>query len=201
MVALKKTDLIERAPTEAYRMEQYKDSEGKTRYKMVIADMKFGEEAKASFLAEFAEHGRLGTAARKSGVTIKTVQRHIEKDPLFGQLVAEALECYKDRLIKHHQNLVFKGTEKVSYDRNGNIVSTERVYPVRLIELELKKHDEGYRDKKDVTVQVKGGVLVAPAEISMEEWSAKFGAKPVGDIVDAEIADVVDSDDLLTDED
>jgi len=59
---------------------------------------------------------------------------------------------------------------------NGNIVSTEKIYPIRLIELELKAHDERYRDKKELDVKVSGGVLVAPADVSsIDDWEARFG--------------------------
>jgi hypothetical protein len=106
----------------------------------------------------------------------------------------EAVEAYKDKLITHHQNLIFDGQEKVSYDRNGNIVSVEKNYPIRLIELELKKYDEGYRDKKEVNMNVRGGVLVAPAEISMDDWETKFAAKEIDDIEDAEVVNEVRED-------
>ena len=48
-------------------------------------------------------------------------------------------------------------------------------YPIRLIELELKKHDEGYRDKREVKMEHSGGVLIAPSETpSIEDWESKF---------------------------
>lgn len=182
-------------------MVEYTDSEGKTRYKLVTDDFKLNAEVKTIFLENLAEHGRYGTAARIAGVTLQTVKKHIEKDPEFGAAAAEALGCYKDRLIEHHQNLVFNGTVKTTYGRDGSIVSEETIYPVRLIELELKKHDEGYRDRKDVSVNITGGVIVAPAEVSMDDWEKKFGAPSVTDIIDAEIVnDVTDIDDQPSDE-
>lgn len=176
-------------------MVEYKDSEGVTRYKLLTDQYKLNDDVKKVFLEAYAEHGRHGTAARIAGVTMNTIKKHMEKDPVFGAACMEALECYKDRLIAHHQNLVFNGTQKVTYGRDGGIVSEETIFPIRLIEMELKKHDEGYRDKKDVNVNVKGGVLVAPASVSMDDWEKKFGApSPIDDIIEAEVVESNDDD-------
>lgn len=73
------------------------------------------------------------------------------------------------------------------------MVSEEKVYPIRLIELELKKHDEGYRDKREVDVKVSGGVLVAPPDVnSIDDWEARFSG---GRMIEGEAQEVDDSDD------
>ena len=190
MPALRPTDLIARAPNRNMTITEYVDSEGVTRYKLLPTAAKLDDALKEAICAELADHGRLGTACRKNNISMTTVRKHITKDPDFGRMVMEATEAYKDRLITHHQNLVFEGTTKINYDRNGNIVSEEKVYPVRLIELELKKHDEGYRDKKEVNMNVKGGVLVAPSEMSMDEWEKRFSSPELGEIVDGEAEEV-----------
>lgn len=188
-------DLAPRAPATKLTMVEWVDDEGITRYKLISEQNKFGDDEKRIFIEELAEHGRIGTAARKAGVTTTTAKKHVGKDPAFAILVNEALEAYKDRLIGHHQNLVFNGTQKITRDRDGNITGEEQIFPIRLIELELKKHDDGYRDKKEVTMNVKGGVLVAPAEVSMEEWESKFGSpKELTEIVDAEVVDTISED-------
>ena len=91
---------------------------------------------------------------------------------------------YRDKLIAHHQELVFNGTKKESFDRNGKLISTETIYPIRLIELELKKHDDGYRDKREVQMNVTGGVLIAPADVkSIDDWEKRFS----GEIIEGEV--------------
>lgn len=196
MPELRPGDLLPRVPSFTQVMQEWVDSEGVTRYKLVSLQTKLNEDTKRIFIEEYAKHGRIGTAARMAGVKMSTFKKLITKDPEFGLAMAEALECYKDRLIDHHQNLVFNGTVKTTYGRDGSIVSEETIYPIRLIELELKKHDEGYRDRKDVSVNITGGVLVAPAKVSMEDWEAKFSApKLVGDIVEAVIADIAEGED------
>lgn len=182
------------APTKL-RVEEVEDPEtGELSYKLVSERTKFGDEEKLTVYKELAAHGRIGTAARAAGVTIGTVKRYVKKDPIFAEMIMEATEAYKDKLIDHHQKLVFDGTTKDHYDRNGKLVSTETIYPIPLIQMELRKHDDGYRDKREVALNVRGGVLVAPSETkSIDDWEAKFGAKGAemveGSVVESETED------------
>lgn len=179
--------------THMFAPVQYQDADGTWRVKIVSQREKLDDRAKGIFLAEYSQHGRIGHAAQAAGVTAQTVRRHMEVDQEFGEACMMAEHNYRDRLIEHHQNLVFEGTTKVTYDRQGNVVSEEKVYPIRLIELELKKHDEGYRDKREVDVKVSGGVLVAPPDVnSIDDWEARFsGAR----VIEGEAQEVDDSDD------
>lgn len=155
---------------------QYQDSAGNWRVKIVRLREGIHEiEKQTAYLKSLQEHGLQGVACRIAGVTGKSVVALRQKDKDFDEACIEAMTVYTDRLLGHHQNLVFNGTQKTTYDRNGNKVSEETIYPIRLIELELKKHDEGYRDKREVNMNMSGGVLVAPAEMeSIEDWETKF---------------------------
>lgn len=153
---------------------------------------KFGDLEKGVFLDQYRQWGRMTEAAAVAGVTAGTVRDHMEKDQEFAEAVMEAEGEYKDKLLAHHQDLLFNGVEKEMYDRNGNIVSRETQYPIRLIEMELKKHDSGYREKQELEVKHKGGVLLAPAEVgSIEDWETRFNnAKNVTpDVEDKKIED------------
>lgn len=153
------------------------DEDGNWRQKIRMQVKRFNDERKATFLEEYRKWGRMGEAAAAAGVTTQTVRYHMTQDEDFAQAMLVAEEEYKDKLIAHHQDLVFNGQEKVHYDRNGNIMSRETIYPVRLIELELKKHDAGYRDKQELAVHHTGGVLVAPAEMpTIDDWEKRFSA-------------------------
>ncbi|HRI38971.1 MAG TPA: hypothetical protein PLO50_10470 [Nitrospira sp.] len=139
--------------------------------------IKFDDKAKGVFLNEYRKWGRMGESAAAAGVSLQCVRYHLDQDEDFGQAMMMAEAEYQDKLIAHHQDLVFNGTERNSYDRNGNLVSTETIYPIRLIELELKKHDKGYREKQELEVKHSGGVLVAPAEMkSIDDWESRFGS-------------------------
>lgn len=156
-------------------IKKYDEETGEWRMEIRMSREKFDDEAKGVFLHEFMQWGRMGDSAAAAGVSTQTVRAHMEKDPEFAEAMKYCEDHYRDKLIGHHQDLVFNGTVKESYDRNGNLVSRERIYPIRLIELELKKHDSGYREKQEIDVNVKRGVVVAPAEMkTVEDWRNKF---------------------------
>lgn len=156
---------------------QEMDEDGNWRMRIKMSRIKFGDKEKGIFLENYRKWGRMGEAAAAAGVTTGTVRKHMDDDEDFAEAFLMAEDEYKEKLIGHHQDLVFNGTIKRSYDRNGNVVSEETIYPIRLIELELKKHDSGYREKQEVAVSHSGGVLVAPAEMgSIEDWESKFSS-------------------------
>lgn len=170
--------------TSKYRAEEFTDVNGVKRVRIVADRVKFGMDEKLKFLAAYADHGMVGKAANAAGVSAKTVRGHAAKDPEFGAMLVECEDDYHDRLVEHHQNLLFDGQVKEVYDRNGAIVSKETTYPIRLIEMELKKHDEGYRDKRELKVAVSGGVLIAPAEMkTIDDWEQKFS----GEVIEGEV--------------
>lgn len=161
--------------SKAVIVQEYDEETGEWRRRIKMQHKKFDDEAKGIFLAEYEKWARMGESAAVAGFSTQSVRKAMEEDEEFAEAVLMAENAYRDKLIDHHQDLLFNGTEKITYDRVGNIVSTERVYPIRLIELELKKHDEGYRDKQELKVNHTGGVLVAPAEMkTIDDWENRF---------------------------
>lgn len=161
--------------SKAKRVDIQDPETGEWRTVIRMTRHKFDEEAKGIFLREYEKWGRMGESAAAAGVSTQTVRKAMEDDEDFAEAMLMCETTYKDKLIGHHQDLLFNGTEKESFDRNGNLVSTERIYPIRLIEMELKKHDSGYRDKQEIAVNHSGGVLVAPADMSsIDDWEKRF---------------------------
>lgn len=156
--------------------ERKRDPEtGEWRTVVRMSRLKFDDEAKGVFLREYGKWGRIGEAASAAGVTLATVRHHLSQDEDFAIAMLEQEEEYKDKLISHHQNLIFNGIEKNRYTKDGDLIETSVDYPIRLIELELKKHDEGYREKREMKIDHTGGVLVAPAETaSINDWESRF---------------------------
>lgn len=164
------------------RSEPYLDDAGKWRVRVTTQRTKFDDEQKHIFLEEYRKDAILGRAAMAAGVSIGTVKKHMKEDPDFAEACMDAQGEYQAKLLTHHQDLVFNGVQKRTFDRNGNVVSEETQYPIRLIELELKAKDPQYRDKREVDVNVSGGVLVAPASMgSIEDWESKYGDKAKSD--------------------
>jgi len=162
------------------KIEEYFDDDGNWRLRMT-SGTKFDEVRRGIFLREMAEHGRKSTAAMAAGVSVTTANWAIKNEPDFAEAMVHCQLIYHDRIVAHHQDLVFNGIEKRRYDNKGNVVETIREYPIRLIELELKKHDDGYRDKREINMNVSGGVLVAPAGMTIEEWEKNHGKTVEGE--------------------
>lgn len=161
---------------------EYRDEEtGEIKRQVRMSRIKFDDEAKQTFLNEYMKWGRMTESAHAAGVSTQTVRGAIERDPEFAEAMLEAEGVYRDKLLAHQQNLVFEGIERRKYDAKGNLIEETREYPIRLVELELKAHDERYRDKREVKMEHKGGVLLAPASVeSIDDWESKFaGAKDV----------------------
>lgn len=167
---------------------EVQDKNGNWRTRIISQRTKFDEEAKGRFIDSYKEFARIGDACAAAGITRATYQRHLKQDDDFAEACMAAEEEYRAKLIAHHQDLVFNGTKKVTYDRNGNVVGEEQIYPIPLIQMELRKHDEGYRDKKEMDVNVSGGVLVAPADVAtIDDWEARFTDNQV---IDGEAVEV-----------
>lgn len=159
----------------AIRVTEQDPETGEWRTYIKMSRRKMTDEVKARFLDEYRKWGRMGESAAAAGVSPQTIRKALDDDEDFAEAVMACEEEYKDKLIAHHQDLVFNGTEKVGYDRNGQIVSRETIYPIRLIELELKKNDKGYREKIEQEVTHKGGVLLVPSEMkSIDDWESRF---------------------------
>ena len=166
-------------------VEQYFDEGGNWRLTL-SPGTKFNTAARTIYLRELSSHGRKTSACVSAGISMTTL-KYAEDDPDFKEACAHAISMYKDRLIAHHQDLVFNGIPKTRYDSRGNIVEESVDYPIRLIELELKKHDDGYRDKREVNMNISGGVLVAPANMTIDEWEKKHGVVVDGEFTEAEV--------------
>lgn len=150
---------------------------GEWRKIVKMSRKKMTEAAKQAFLDEYVKWGRMGESAAAAGVGPGTVRKALEEDEEFAEAMMLCEEAYRDKLISHHQNLIYNGVEKENYDRMGNLVSKEIQYPIPLIQMELKRHFKEYRDKQEVAVTHTGGVLVAPAEMNdIGDWEKRFGA-------------------------
>ena len=162
------------------------------RVKLQQARLKFDDPAKRVFLKEYAEHGLKGKAAKAAGVCTATIKVHSLNDPEFAEAMQEAAVEYRDKIVGHATKLALEGTEIKRFNRSGDLLEQRKEYPIRLIELELKRVEPGYRDKQTIDVQHGGGIMVAPAAMTPEEWVAqqekqnKIRLAPVIDVIEAE---------------
>lgn len=142
------------------------------REKLQQSRIKFDDAMKERYLEALRQHNGLKTpAAAAVGVSLQTVNNHLENDPDFQEAHAAVHDEWKDTFVAHHQNLALNGNVVRKYNKDGDLIEEKTEYPIRLIELELKKVEPGYRDKQQLDINHSGGgVLVAPADMSPEDW-------------------------------
>ena len=143
------------------------------RRQLRTATLKFDDVAKAVFLQEYARHGLKGRSARAAGVTIDTVNNHVKNDEEFAKQIIEAFSHYHDKVIHHHQSLVLDGVVRRRFTNRGELVEETVEYPIPLILAEIKRVDPEYRDKQTIDLNMGGGVMVAPHEMTPEQWIAE----------------------------
>lgn len=173
---------VNNRPLSKFRVEETKDSQGNPVFRCRYGGHDVNADAIKIFLDYFAHTGLKMQAAMAAGISYKVIQRLTETDKEFQAAVMEAEAMYAERVVAHHQKLVFEGSERVIYNRHGDVVSREKIVYPKLIELELKKVDERYRDKRELDVRVTPGVLVAPRDAdSVDDWVRKYGSGPIID--------------------
>lgn len=141
------------------------------RDKLEATRIKFDDEQKIVYANALAGHGLKGRSAQTAGVCMQTVRKHLENDPDFAELVEEALETYRDKFVDHLTTLAYDGVLVKKYNKEGELIEERIDYPIRLIELEAKRVEPGYRDKQQIDINTGNtGVLLAPADKTPEQW-------------------------------
>lgn len=140
------------------------------RKKLQQSRIKFDDQQKTIFLRAFAKDNLKFRAAEKAGVSLRTIKNHYENDPEFAELFDAAVDSYRDQIVDHHRGLVLDGEIHKRFNGKGEIIEEKHVYPIRLIELELKRVDHEFRERSSVDLTHAGGVMIAPAEVTPEKW-------------------------------
>lgn len=142
---------------------------------------KFDDAAKQTFLEVYSRTDRKMEAAAAAGVTYHTVMNHVESDPEFAEAFAEARQTYRDTILAHAYHLAVEGVDEPiigGMDRN-EVVAFRRVYATNILSKEMDRVEPDYRNKAGgIDFNINAGVLVVPAEMTPEEWTAKYGKKP-----------------------
>ena len=137
----------------------------------------FDDPAKQVYLDFLAKTGRRYDAAHAAGVTPRTVLRHVEDDPEFAEARQDALEAWRDKVLKQAERLAMTGVEE-PVASGGKVVGTKRVFATQILAMEMRRVEPAYKERHEHDVNVRGGVLVAPAGMSPEDWEAQHARPP-----------------------
>lgn len=179
------------ASTGPYRMDPPVDQNG-WRRKVKQQKVKFDDVQKGIFLEAVSEHGRKGDAALTAGVCLETVRKHAKDDPDFSSAYEAALMHYRDRVAQEVHRRGVHGWREPVYQKGERVMepwfddwgcrvldewgmpawrpASVRKFSDRMLEMEAKRVDHAYRDKTPEGGEGGGGVMVAPEQLSPEDW-------------------------------
>jgi hypothetical protein len=144
----------------------------------VTGGTKFDLDAMRRFCVAYSGHNLITKAAEAAGVSITTVRNYLKTNPMFEEMVTDAKMIYRDKIVETIYERAITGIEEpiIGGVARDQVVAYKRVYSDRLLELEAKRIEHGYRDKGGVEINTGGGVLVVQAG-NMDEgsWEEKYG--------------------------
>jgi hypothetical protein len=134
--------------------------------------IQFDDLNKLLFLKEIAKTGQFMAATQSCGVSSSTVRKHLKDDPEFNEAYMDARETYKDIVISVAQKLALEGIDEpmIGGRNRDEVVAYKKVYATNILAMEMKRVDPGYKDKSQVDLNVRSGVLLLPEGKSMEDW-------------------------------
>ena len=141
--------------------------------KKLRADIKFDYPLKLRFLEEMLRHGKRMLAAATCDISMQTVRDHIKIDPDFATLFDEVLQERADRVTRQLEEEALAGFKEPIFDREGNKVGEKQVYETPLRLAMLRRYDPEYKDRSEVVHGGVVGVLIAPAQLSPQQWMAQ----------------------------
>ena len=162
------------------------------RRKLQTSRLKFDDPAKQVYLQHYRETGLKEHSALQAGVSYKTVQNHRENDPDFAEAEAEAFTAYSASIAGEVRRRGRDGWDEAVFNKGVRVIepilnedgsqatnedgaplfrySNVRKFDSGLLILEAKRVIPEYREKQTIDLTTNPGVLVAPADMSPEDW-------------------------------
>lgn len=158
-------------PTAAEKRARAKLNQENFRTKLQAAKVKFDDKQKTVYLNHLAKTGRKAMSAKAAGVCLQTVLDHRENDPEFNEAVENALAMYADKVHQLAERLMEGVDEPIIGGKDKDaIVAFKKVHATNLVAMELRRTNPEYKERQEIDLKSAGGVLVAPADKSPEQW-------------------------------
>lgn len=142
-----------------------------------INPVKFDARKKLLALEKFAETGAPVEAAAAAGVSRRTLDRHRDEDPEFGEQWAVAQQRYVELLEEAARKRAVDGVVEEKYGPTGALASKITRYSDGLLTLLLKANaPKKYRENQRVEVHSTGSIdhkhRIDPAKLSPDQKDA-----------------------------
>lgn len=132
-----------------------------------------------AFLAAYAQLGTITHAAVAAGVDRQRHYGWMDTDPAYPALFAEAGAKAKEAMVREARRRAIEGTEKPVY-QGGKLVGTIREYSDTLLIFLMKgAMPETYRERVDVTMDIKGLVARFALEAGLDEQTVMAEAERI----------------------
>jgi len=124
------------------------------------------------FLKHYAVTGLIGKSAELAGTERTTIFSWRKADAEFDARCVLALKTYCEAVeAEIHRRAIEGVNEPVFYQ--GEVVGHVTRYSDRMLELHAKRHIPEYRERQQVDLNVKGGVIVVPGmALTTQQWEA-----------------------------
>lgn len=142
------------------------------RRQMMESKLKFDDVQKQIFLDKLLETGKPGLSAAHAGVCQTTVARHRKEDPDFGEAYTRTLKLHAEDIVQRLETAAMEGFENDVYDKDGVKIGIKTTFETQLRVAMLKRFDPEYKDRQEIEHKG-GGVMVAPAAMTPEQWLAQ----------------------------
>lgn len=167
---------------EFYTDQPLPPAQTKKRSKKAINPYIFTPKVQTLFCEHLSILGRVTHAARAAGISPLTVRNMEKNNPEFAEMMAEAQMEYRDKIAAEVYRRAVEGWDVpiVGGQFKDQVVAHERKFSDRLLEMEAKRVDPGYREKQTVNVGQQGGVIVISASpANKEDWRDSYNATPI----------------------
>lgn len=140
--------------------------------------VKLTDEMKDLYCERLLLHGKKMIAAKEIGVHYSSIEAHAKNDPDFAEDIQAALADRSQTIVQRLETEAMEGHVKLTYDKEtGSLIAEETKYETPLRAMMLKRFDPDYKDRSEIDINIRGGVLVVPGRLAPEDWEAIFSPK------------------------
>lgn len=136
---------------------------------------------KDRFLEELERTGHVYHSCKVAGMSYQLMKHHREggpkadRDPEFEEQYQNAMASFLETLRKEAIRRAVDGwKERPVVDKEGNVVGEVRKYSDRLLELLLKRHDEGFKERVAVDAKTEHTGTVTHAHSHGVDFEALY---------------------------
>lgn len=170
------------SPIKAAKREAAAKASASWRDKLRASALKFDDVQKGIYLNVLRKTGERGTAAKAAGVSRETVNRHRNEDVEFANAWDEAWEDYCDVIHRHAFKVAVDGVDEplLGGKFKDEVVAYKRTFATNILAMEMRRTNAEYKERQEIDVNQKGGVLIVPAGVDMDEYIKQEMAAAAG---------------------